>query len=75
MSLVSGQPPGWVRSGWMYCDRCAAVPRLAVSPAANGLLALRCPRPRWLSCGTAAIVMTAPAARPASGQDDRSHRE
>jgi hypothetical protein len=26
----------WVRSGRMYGDRCAAVPRLAVSPAANG---------------------------------------
>jgi len=55
MDLASGQAPAWVHSGRMYRGRCAAVPRLAVSPSANGLLALRRPRPRWLSCGTVAM--------------------
>jgi hypothetical protein len=43
MDLASGQPPAWVHSGRIYRGCCAAVPRLAVSPSANGLLALRHP--------------------------------
>jgi len=65
------RPVGCVPAGCSVTAvrRCRAArfprPRTACSPCGA-------PRPRWLSCGTAAVVITAPAARPASGQDDQS---